>query len=121
VHVEVLDVTDYAAVAALPERLPCCFKDVAVLVNNAGLALGTDSVDKNKIRDAETVMNTNVLGVVAFSSAFIPGMLARQEGHVINVGSVAGHHAYKNGTVYNASKFAIRGFTEAAMVDLVAR
>ena len=87
-----------------------------VLVNNAGLALGTDAVYANSIKDAKTVMDTNVLGVTAFCSAFIPGMLQRQQGHIVNVGSVAGHHAYKNGSVYNASKFAIKGFTEAAMV-----
>lgn len=119
VHTEVLDVTDFDAVQALPDKLPCCFKDVLILVNNAGLALGVDSVDQNKISDAKTVMTTNVLGVTAFCSSFIPGMLERQAGHLVNVGSVAGHHAYKNGTVYNASKFAVRGFTEAAMIDLV--
>lgn len=64
-----------------------------VLVNNAGLALGVDPVDKNSISDANEVISTNVMGVVAFCSAFVPGMLERKAGHIINMGSVAvGYH-----------------------------
>lgn len=113
-----MSVTDYDAVAALPASLPKDFANVSILVNNAGLALGVTPVDKNSIADAKQVMDTNVLGVVAFCSAFTPGMLQRGEGHIVNMGSVAGHYAYATGTVYNASKYALRGFTEAARHDL---
>jgi 3-hydroxy acid dehydrogenase/malonic semialdehyde reductase len=118
IHTVSLSVTDYDAVAALPDKLPKEFANVSVLLNNAGLALGVTSIEKNSIHDAKQVMDTNVLGVVAFCSAFVPGMLARGEGHIVNMGSVAGHYAYATGTVYNASKYAVRGFTEAARHDL---
>eukprot|EP01036_Dinobryon_divergens_P024570 gene24570-33033_t len=114
-----ISVTDYDAVAALPRNLPEDFQAVEVLVNNAGLALGVNPVDKNSISDASEVISTNVMGVVAFCSAFVPGMLERKAGHIINMGSVAGHYAYSAGTVYNASKYAVTGFTEAARHDLV--
>jgi 3-hydroxy acid dehydrogenase/malonic semialdehyde reductase len=113
-----MSVTDYDAVAKLPDTLPKEFANVSILVNNAGLALGVNSVEKNSVKEAQQVMDTNVMGVVAFCTAFIPGMLARGEGHIVNMGSVAGHYAYATGTVYNASKYALRGFTEAARHDL---
>jgi len=113
-----LSVTDFQAVEALPKLLPQEFANADILVNNAGLALGVSSVDTNSISDAKIVMETNVLGVVAFCSAFLPGMKERGNGHVINIGSVAGHYAYATGSIYNASKFAINGFTLAARHDL---
>lgn len=113
-----VSVTDYDNVAALPKSLPKEFQRVSVLVNNAGLALGVSSVDKNDLSQAKTVMDTNVLGTIAMCSAFLPGMLERSEGHVINVGSVAGHYTYASGSVYNASKYAVHGFTSAARHDL---
>jgi NADP-dependent 3-hydroxy acid dehydrogenase YdfG len=83
-----------------------------------GLALGVTSVESNNVEDAKTVIDTNVVGVIALSSAFLPGMKQRGEGHLVNMGSVAGHYAYTTGSVYNASKYAVRGFTEAARHDL---
>lgn len=137
VHVVPISVTDFDTVANLPSKLPVEFQAVEILVNNAGLALGVSPVDKNSVEDASTVINTNVLGTIAFCSAFIPGMIARNAGHVINMGSVAvstshfihpfiltfhrlqGHYAYSAGSIYNASKYAITGFTEAARHDLI--
>ena len=98
IHTVQLSVTDYDGVAALPAKLPKEFVEVDVLVNNAGLALGVSSIEKNEIKDAKQVMDTNVLGTIAFCSAFTPGMLARGRGHIVNIGSVAGHYAYANGT-----------------------
>jgi len=118
VHTVAMSVADTAAVARLPEALPFELREVDVLVNNAGLALGVTSVKDNSVADAATVLETNVLGTIAFCSAFLPGMIARNQGHIINVGSVAGHHAYASGSVYNASKYAIHGFTSAARHDL---
>ena len=93
IHNVAISVTDYDAVAALPRTLPDEFQAVEVLVNNAGLALGVNSVDNNLISDAKEVVDTNVMGVVAFCSAFVPGMIERKAGHIINMGSVAvGYH-----------------------------
>lgn len=118
IHTVAMSVADTEKVAALPESLPEEFKAVDVLVNNAGLALGVATVDENSVTDAKTVLDTNVLGVIAFCSAFLPGMKKRNFGHIINIGSVAGHYAYANGSVYNASKYGVLGFTEAARHDL---
>jgi NADP-dependent 3-hydroxy acid dehydrogenase YdfG len=139
VHIVPMSVTDTDAVDALPAALPAPFRDVYCLVNNAGLALGVSPVDKNVVADAKTMLDANVLGTIAFCSAFIPGMKARGAGHVVNMGSCAGKYAYANGTVYNASKvrarrsaplhrpllpilyntqYAVHGFTEAARHDL---
>ena len=104
VHVVPMSVTDVEAVAALPTSLPEAFRDVYCLVNNAGLALGVHAVDQNVVVDAKTMLDANVLGTIAFCSAFIPGMKARGAGHVVNMGSCAGKYAYPNGTVYNATK-----------------
>jgi NADP-dependent 3-hydroxy acid dehydrogenase YdfG len=119
IHTVGLSVTDREAVAELPDLLPDDFADVSVLVNNAGLALGVTDVASNSVDEALVVMKTNVIGVIAMCSAFVPGMKIRGEGHIINMGSIAGFYAYSNGSTYNASKFAVRGFTEAARHDLV--
>ncbi len=84
-----MSVADTEAVAALPSKLPERFKNVEVLVNNAGLALGVSTVDTNSIEDAKTVMDTNVIGTIALCRAFVPGMKERGAGHIINMGSVA--------------------------------
>jgi NADP-dependent 3-hydroxy acid dehydrogenase YdfG len=89
IHVVAMSVTDYEAVSKLPSSLPNDFKEVDILVNNAGLARGVTSVDQNSMSDAIEVMETNVLGTVAFCAAFIPGMKQRGRGHVVNMGSVA--------------------------------
>lgn len=89
VHTVAMSVADTDAVAALPKKLPADFRDVEVLVNNAGLALGVTAVDANSIEDAKTVMDTNVVGVIAMCRAFVPGMKERGAGHIINMGSVA--------------------------------
>ena len=97
VHVEALSVTDLEKVGTLPHRLPPKLQNVDILVNNAGLALGITSVEANNVNDAKTVLDTNVLGLIAMCSAFVPQMKARGTGHIINMGSVAGHHTYSLG------------------------
>jgi len=119
IHCHPLDVSDIAKVMALPSELPSEFSAVSVLVNNAGLALGVASADTNSISDMETVMNTNVNGLIAMCRAFLPGMKERGEGHLINMGSIAGHLTYATGSLYCASKYAVKGFTDAARHDLV--
>ena len=90
VHTVAMSVSDCDAVAALPAALPIAFKGVDVLVNNAGLALGVNAAQDNSMQDAVTVMETNVIGTIAFCTAFLPGMIQRSSGHVINIGSIAG-------------------------------
>lgn len=119
VHCVPLDVSDIDKVMALPSSLPAEFANVSVLINNAGLALGVAAADTNSIADMETVMATNVNGLIAMCRAFLPGMKARGEGHLINMGSIAGHVTYATGSLYCASKYAVKGFTDAARHDLV--
>jgi len=113
------DVQDLARVATLPEDLPASHRDVDVLVNNAGLALGTASVDETDMANVVQMLNTNVTAVIGFVRAFVPGMKARGRGHLINIGSIAGHEAYAGGSVYCATKHAVDAFTTAARHDLV--
>tara|TARA_X000000950_G_C13779564_1_gene604510 strand:- start:217 stop:1029 length:813 start_codon:yes stop_codon:yes gene_type:complete len=119
IHYEAMSVTDLSLVEKLPDKLPKLFKDVNILINNAGLALGVEPVYKNNIKDAVTVIDTNVTGLIAFVTTFVPGMISRGEGHIINMGSIAGHTPYQNGSIYNASKFAVNGFTNASRFDLM--
>jgi len=92
IHMIAISVTDIEKIKLLPTILPNEFKDVDILINNAGLALGVSYVDTNDINDAQIVLNTNILGVIALCSVFIPGMKKRGDGHIINMGSVAGHY-----------------------------
>jgi 3-hydroxy acid dehydrogenase/malonic semialdehyde reductase len=89
VHTVAMSVTDLPKVESLPKDLPEEFRDVVVLVNNAGLARGVTSVENNDLSDALEVMETNVIGTIAFSRAFLPGMKERGSGHIVNMGSVA--------------------------------
>ncbi len=89
VHTVAMSVTDKENVSNLPTSLPQKFRDVDILVNNAGLALGVTSADQNDVDAAKTVLDTNVLGTIALSAAFLPGMKKRGSGHLINMGSVA--------------------------------
>lgn len=119
IHCHALDVSDVSKVMALPDSLPSEFQKVEVLVNNAGLALGVATADTNSMEDMETVMRTNVHGLIAMCRAFLPGMKERGAGHIINMGSIAGHTPYTTGSLYCASKFAVLGFTSSARHDLV--
>jgi len=119
-HVCPLDVQDTGAVLAMPDNLPESHRAVTILINNAGLALGTSTVDANEMSELVTMINTNVTAVMAFTRAFVPGFKARGKGHLINVGSIAGKEAYGGGSGYCATKFAVDAFTTAARHDLVA-
>lgn len=120
IHILQLDVSDIDKAKSLNETLPAEFKEVDILVNNAGLALGKLSIDETPLEDALTMMNINVNALIALTKAFVPGMKARGRGHIINLGSTAGHTAYAGGAVYCASKSAVTAFSIAVMNDLVA-
>jgi len=114
-----LDVTDSAAVAALPGSLPDDWQEVDVLVNNAGLALGLDPAYSAKLSDWDTMIATNISGLVHVTRALLPGMVARNRGHVVNLGSTAGSYPYPGGHVYGASKAFVKQFTLNLKTDLV--
>ncbi|KAL6776286.1 hypothetical protein ACKKBG_A20530 [Auxenochlorella protothecoides x Auxenochlorella symbiontica] len=118
IYVESLDVQSINAITSLPDRLPEDFKAVDILVNNAGLALGSNAIHENLLEDVATMVNTNILSVLAFCRTFIPGMVKRNRGHVINMSSIAGHEAYVGGSGYCATKHAVDAMTKAARHDL---
>ena len=115
----VLDVTDAAAVAALPASLPAGWRDIDVLVNNAGLALGLDAASQAKIEDWDRMVATNVSGLMHVTHAVLPGMVRRNTGLIINLGSVAGTYPYPGGHVYGASKAFVAQFSLNLRADLI--
>ena len=114
-----LDVTDGAAVAALPHSLPDEWREVDVLVNNAGLALGLDPAFKADLAQWDTMVATNITGLMHMTHALLPGMVARNRGHVVNIGSVAGSYPYPGGHVYGGSKAFVKQFSLDVKADLV--
>lgn len=116
-----LDVRDYDAVVAAVAALPAGFTDVDVLVNNAGLALGLEAADKADIGEWQTMIDTNVNGLVYCTRALLPGMVERGRGHVINLGSVAGTYPYPGGNVYGATKAFVHQFSLNLRADLLDR
>ena len=119
IHVASLDVRDSKAVSRFLESLPETVREIDILVNNAGLALGVEKVSELKDDDIATVIETNCLALARFTRLVTPGMLRRDRGHVINIGSVAGTHHYGGGALYCASKAFVLAFTNAARSDLV--
>lgn len=117
-HVTPLDVTDRASIEQAVSCLPAILQKIDVLVNNAGLALGLESADKALMDDWETMIDTNVKGLVSVTRALLPGMVERNLGHVINIGSIAGSWPYAGGNVYGATKAFVRQFSFNLRADL---
>ena len=113
------DVQDRQAVNAAFASLPVGWQKIDVLINNAGLALGKDSFEDADINDWETMLNSNVHGLLYVSKAVLPYMLPQQKGHIVNIGSIAGKEVYEKGNVYCASKFAVDAITKAMRIDLL--
>ena len=114
-----LDVTDAASVAGLPDSLPGAWREVDVLVNNAGLALGMDPAPSAKLSDWDTMVAVNVTGLIHVTRALLPGMVARDRGHIVNLGSVAATYPYPGGHVYGASKAFVAQFSLNLRADLI--
>jgi NADP-dependent 3-hydroxy acid dehydrogenase YdfG len=114
-----LDVTDRKAVEAAVAGLPAEWQAIDVLVNNAGVAKGAAKYQDYKLDDVDAMVDANIKGVLYCTRLIMPGMIARNRGHIINMGSVAGHYAYQNGTVYCATKAAVKSMTEALKQDLL--
>jgi NADP-dependent 3-hydroxy acid dehydrogenase YdfG len=113
------DVQNRQAVEAAFLNLPLAWQKIDVLINNAGLALGRDSFEDADMNDWETMLNSNVHGLLYVSKAVLPYMLPQQKGHIVNMGSVAGKEVYEKGNVYCASKFAVDAITKAMRIDLL--
>jgi NADP-dependent 3-hydroxy acid dehydrogenase YdfG len=114
-----LDVTDPAGSERFVEQAVAELGGLDILVNNAGLGLGREPFDNSTEEDEETVLETNVHGVVRLTRLCLPHI--RDGGHIVNLGSVAGRQPYENAAVYVTSKFAVRGFTYALREDLLGR
>jgi 3-hydroxy acid dehydrogenase / malonic semialdehyde reductase len=114
-----LDVTDPGSCSAFVEAAVGELGGVDILVNGAGLSLGRDPFDASTEEDERTVLETNVNGLVRMTRLVLPHV--RDNGHIVNLGSVAGRAAYPNGSLYVTSKFAVRGFTYALREDLLGR
>ena len=114
-----LDVRDKNAVDQTVKSLPDGFDKIDVLVNNAGLALGMGPAHTSDMNDWEAMIDTNIKGLMYCTRAILPGMVERDRGHVINLGSVAGSYPYPGGNVYGASKAFVHQFSLNLRADLI--
>ena len=116
-----LDVTDAKAVAGFLDTLPEAWRRIDVLVNNAGLALGLSPAWEADLADWDTMIATNISGLVHMTRAVLPGMVERDDGVILNIGSTAGTYPYPGGHVYGATKAFVRQFSLNLRADLVGR
>jgi len=119
VHPLVLDVRDRQAVARAVETLPPEFADIDLLVNNAGLAAGLEPAQQANLDDWDAMIDTNVKGLAYVTRAVLPGMVRRDRGHVVNLGSIAGEFPYPGGNVYGATKAFVYQFSLNLRADLL--
>ncbi len=113
------DVRDKEAVNTALKGLPEEFRDIDVLVNNAGLALGLEPAQNCDINDWECMVDTNIKGLLHMTGALLPGMTARDRGHIVNLGSVAGTYPYPGGNVYGGTKAFVKQFSMNLLADLL--
>ncbi len=118
-HPFALDVRDAEAVDTALRGLPEPFQAVDLLINNAGLSRGLDSLQHGALSDWDEMLDTNVKGLLYVTRALVPGMVKRGAGHVINLGSIAGREVYPKGAVYCASKHAVDAITRGLRMDLL--
>lgn len=114
-----LDIRDRAAVESVISSLPANWRSIDILINNAGLSRGLAPVSEGEIDDWEEMIDTNVKGLLYMTRTVLPGMIERQTGQIVNLGSIAGREVYKGGGVYCATKWAVRALTQALRVDLL--
>ncbi len=112
------DIQDKNAVFANLQNLPAEWQAINILVNNAGLALGRDSFEQASIEDWETMIDTNVKGLLYASKAVLPNLI-KEKGHIINIGSTAAKEVYKDGNIYCATKHAVDAISKAQRIDLL--
>ena len=114
----VFDVRDTEAAKAAVSSLEPEWQKIDVLINNAGLALGLDKEYEGNTEEWSTMIDTNIKGLLTMTRLIVPGMVERNEGHVINIGSVAGDAAYAGGNVYCATKAAVKAITDGLRIDV---
>ena len=114
----VFDVRDREKASQAVKTLPAEWQEIDVLVNNAGLALGLEPEYEGNLDEWETMIDTNVKGLLTMTRLVVPGMVQRNSGHIINVGSVAGDAAYAGGNVYCATKAAVKALTDGLRIDV---
>ncbi|MFT5668153.1 MAG: 3-hydroxy acid dehydrogenase/malonic semialdehyde reductase [Vicingaceae bacterium] len=113
------DVRDKEAVGGAINSLPSAWRNIDVLLNNAGLAKGFSDIQDGSIEDWETMIDTNIKGLLYVSKAIMPLMIERKAGHIVNIGSIAGKEVYAKGNVYCSTKHAVEGITKALRMDLL--
>lgn len=118
-HIAAFDIRIRREVEAFHAGLPDEWRDIDVLVNNAGLAQGLSSADEGNLDDWETMVHTNILGLLYMTRLFLPRMKERNSGHIVNLGSVASKAAYKGGNVYGATKAFVGHFSRNLRADLL--
>lgn len=118
VHTLNFDVRDKDAVSSAINSLPEDFSKIDILINNAGNAHGMDTIDEGSLEDWDAMLDINVKGLLYVSKAIIPQMVARKDGHIINIGSTAGKEVYPRGNVYCASKHAVDAINQGMRMDL---
>jgi NADP-dependent 3-hydroxy acid dehydrogenase YdfG len=119
VVIQTLDVTDPQAVDGFLEALPEASREIDVLINNAGLALGLQPAHQADLKDWQTMVDTNIKGLMHMTRLILPGMVERRRGQIINIGSVAGSWPYPGGNAYGATKAFVQQFSRGLKADLV--
>jgi 3-hydroxy acid dehydrogenase / malonic semialdehyde reductase len=119
VHLIELDVRNREAVENAITSLPTEWSDIDILINNAGLSRGLDKLHEGAYSDWEEMIDTNIKGLLYMTRYVVPGMVQRARGHVINIGSIAGHQTYPNGNVYCGTKAAVKSISEGLKQDLL--
>lgn len=121
VHPVVLDVRRRKGVQEAVEGLPAEFRQVDILVNNAGLALGLESAHETSLDDWDAMVDTNIKGLMYCTRFILPGMVARNRGHIVNIGSTAGAWPYPGGNVYGGTKAFVEQFSRNLRADLLGK
>ena len=119
IHLLPLDVRDRSSVESALSNLPDSWSSVDILINNAGLSRGLDKLQEGSFQDWEEMIDTNIKGLLYLTRLVVPGMVSRGRGHVVNLGSTAGHQTYPGGNVYCATKAAVRVISEGLKQDLL--
>ncbi len=119
VRTATLDVRNREQVEKVFGSLPGEWRQIDILVNNAGLSRGLDKLHEGKVQDWEEMIDTNIKGLLYVSRTVIPWMVQRDSGHIVNIGSIAGHQVYPGGNVYCATKHAVKALTEGLKMDLL--
>jgi 3-hydroxy acid dehydrogenase/malonic semialdehyde reductase len=114
-----LDVRNLNSIEGLRSELPDEFRNIDIIVNNAGLALGLEKAHEANLEDWITMIDTNIKGLVYFTRMFLPDMVKKNKGHIINMGSIAGSYVYPGGNVYCATKAFVKQFSLALKADLL--